>query len=94
MSPSPGRPCVTEGVPGTNVTFAAGNEWDHLVILSPQAPGTVMAKVREAGAISAAQVRPPVPQDYVLVHQAYSPATAIQGVRPYVHAVSAPAIDR
>ena len=59
-----------------------------------QAPGTVMAKVREAGAISAAQVRPPVPQDYVLVHQEYSPATAIQGVRPYVHAVSAPAIDR
>jgi sigma-E factor negative regulatory protein RseA len=60
-----------------------------------QTPGTVIAKVREAGAISAAQVRPQtVPQDYVLVHQEYSPATAIQGVRPYVHAVSAPAIDR
>jgi sigma-E factor negative regulatory protein RseA len=60
-----------------------------------QAPGTAIAKVREAGAVSAAQVRPQtVPQDYVLVHQEYSPATAIQGVRPYVHAVSAPVIDR
>ena len=35
----------TEGVPGTNVTFAPGNEWDHLVILSPQAPGTVKNEV-------------------------------------------------
>jgi hypothetical protein len=35
----------TEGVPGTNVTFAAGNEWDHLVILSPQSPGTVKNEV-------------------------------------------------
>ena len=60
-----------------------------------QAPGTAIAKVREAGAVSAAQVRPQiVPQDYVLVHQEYSPATAIQGVRPYVHAVSSPAVDR
>ena len=35
----------TEGVPGTNVTFAAGNEWDYLVILSPQSPGTVKNEV-------------------------------------------------
>jgi carbohydrate-binding DOMON domain-containing protein len=35
----------TEGVPGTNVTFAAGNEWDYLVVLSPQAPGTVKNEV-------------------------------------------------
>ena len=35
----------TEGVPGTNVTFAPGNEWDHLVILSPQSPGTVKNEV-------------------------------------------------
>ena len=60
-----------------------------------QTPGTAIAKAREAGAVSAAQLRPQaLPQDYVLVHQEYSPATAIQGVRPYLHAVSAPAIDR
>jgi carbohydrate-binding DOMON domain-containing protein len=34
-----------EGVPGTNVTFADGNEWDYLVILSPQPPGTVKNEV-------------------------------------------------
>ena len=33
------------------------------------------------------------PQDYVLVHQEYSPSTAIQGVGPYLRAVSAPAVD-
>lgn len=60
-----------------------------------QSPGTAIAKAREAATITARQLRPQaLPQDYVLVHQEYSPATAIQGVRPYVHAVSAPAADR
>ena len=55
-------------------------------------PGTAVAKAREASALTAAQVRPQaLPQDYVLVHQEYSPATAIQGVRPYLRAVAAPA---
>jgi hypothetical protein len=30
-----------EGPPGTNVTFSDGNEWDRMVILSPQPPGRV-----------------------------------------------------
>lgn len=34
-----------EGVPGTNITFADGNEWDYLVILSPQSQGTVKNEV-------------------------------------------------
>ncbi len=59
-----------------------------------ETPGTAVAKAREAGAITAAQVRPQVlPQDYVLVHQEYSPATALQGVRPYLRAVSAQPAD-
>lgn len=59
-----------------------------------ETPGTAVAKAREAGAVTAAQVRPQVlPQDYLLVHQEYSPATALQGVRPYLRAVSAPAGD-
>lgn len=54
-----------------------------------ESPGTVVAKAREAAALTSAQVRPQgVPQDYVLVHQEYSPATALQGVRPYLRAVS------
>lgn len=59
-----------------------------------QTPGTAVAKAREAAAVTAAQLRPQsLPQDYVLVHQEYSPSTAIQGVRPYLRAVSAPAGD-
>ena len=59
-----------------------------------QTPGTAIAKAREAGTITAAQVRPQgLPQDYVLVHQEYSPATALQGVRPYLRAVSAQPAD-
>jgi len=55
-----------------------------------ESPGTAIAKAREAGAVTSAQVRPQgLPQDYVLVHQEYSPATALQGVRPYLRAVSA-----
>jgi len=34
-----------EGPPGTNVTFADGNEWNKLVILSPQPPGRVKSEV-------------------------------------------------
>jgi sigma-E factor negative regulatory protein RseA len=57
-----------------------------------ETPGTAIAKAREASAVTAAHVRPQaLPQDYVLVHQEYSPATALQGVRPYLRAVSAPA---
>lgn len=59
-----------------------------------QTPGTAVAKAREASAFTAAQLRPQVlPQDYVLVHQEYSPSTAIQGVGPYLRAVSAGAGD-
>ncbi len=31
--------------PGTNITFAEGNEWDKLIILSPQQQGTVRTEV-------------------------------------------------
>jgi sigma-E factor negative regulatory protein RseA len=57
-------------------------------------PAMAVAKAREASAITPASVRnQSLPQDYVLVHQEYSPATALQGVSPYVRAVSAPAAD-
>ena len=34
-----------------------------------------------------------LPQDYVLVHQEYSPATQMQGVGPYLRAVAAPVAE-
>jgi sigma-E factor negative regulatory protein RseA len=48
------------------------------------------AKAREAGTMRAAQVRPlTVPPDYVLAHQEYAPANALQGVGPYLRDVAA-----
>ena len=49
------------------------------------------AKAREAGTMSAAQMRPAtvVPPDYLLAHQEYAPANALQGVGPYLRDVAA-----
>jgi sigma-E factor negative regulatory protein RseA len=55
------------------------------------APTTALARAREAGDVHSAQVRSQsVPPDYLLAHQEYSPATAMQGVGPYLRAVAAP----
>jgi hypothetical protein len=49
------------------------------------------AKMREAGTMSAAQMRPTtvLPADYLLAHQEYAPANALQGVGPYLRDVAA-----
>jgi sigma-E factor negative regulatory protein RseA len=50
------------------------------------------AKAREAGAMRAAQIRAvTVPTDYLLAHQEYAPANALQGVGPYLRDVAASA---
>jgi len=57
-------------------------------------PATAIAKALEAGSVTPARVRPQtLPQDYVLAHQQYTPATAYQGVSPYVRVVAAPIVD-
>jgi len=57
-------------------------------MLDPQP--TALAKAREANVIRTAQPRPQaVSPDYLLAHQEYSPTTLIQGVGPYLRAVSA-----
>jgi len=58
-----------------------------------ESPGTAIAKARDVHLVTPASVRRSLPQEYVLVHQEYSPATAIQGVSPYLRAVSAPIGD-
>jgi len=55
---------------------------------------TALAKAREAAAVRVAQARSaPVSPDYLLAHQEYSPTTQIQGVGPYLRAVSAGGAD-
>jgi len=54
----------------------------------------VLAKAREATMVRPDVLKPrAVPQDYVIVHQEYSPATQLQGVQPYLRAVAAPGGD-
>ena len=61
-------------------------------MLDPQP--TALAKAREANAVRTAQPRlQPVSPDYLLAHQEYSPTTLIQGVSPYLRAVSAGGSD-
>ena len=49
-----------EGPPGTNVTFAEGNEWDYMVILSPQPSGRVKTEVEQKMAAQQASVIIPI----------------------------------
>ncbi len=53
-------------------------------------PPDAVARAREATTIRSAQVSPPVqvPADYLLAHHEYSPATVIQGGRPFVRAIA------
>jgi len=61
-------------------------------MLDPQP--TVIAKAREANVVRAAQSKlQPVSPDYLIAHQEYSPTTQIQGVGPYLRAVSAGGVD-
>lgn len=55
-----------------------------------EVPPTAVAKAREATTLRAAQVKPPadLPADYLVAHQEYSPATAIQGGGSYLRAVA------
>mgnify|MGYP001148262088 CR=1 FL=1 len=43
----------TDGLPGTNIKFAEGHEWDAAIILSPQSSSRVKQEVRtKAGAMA------------------------------------------
>ncbi len=62
--------------------------WVAVSMLDPQS--MAVANARGAAAVGAAQSKPaPVSPEYLLAHQEYSPTTQIQGVGPYLRAVSA-----
>jgi negative regulator of sigma E activity len=56
---------------------------------------TAIAKAREAATMRAAQARPQVDvaSEYLLAHQEFSPAMAIQSGAPYLRAAAATAIE-
>jgi sigma-E factor negative regulatory protein RseA len=54
----------------------------------------VIAAVQESAVVRAPQAKlQPVEPDYLLAHQEYSPTTQIQGLGPYLRAVSADTAD-
>jgi sigma-E factor negative regulatory protein RseA len=48
-----------------------------------------IATAKQAAGVRAVDARPAIDNEYLLVHQEYSPTTAIQGARPYLRAVAA-----
>lgn len=96
---APGAMRGTRGTqPGTfawavAATLAAITVVGYTAYSMVDAPPSAIAKAREAATIRAVQAAPAfaIPADYLLAHQEYSPATTIQGVGPYVRAVSATA---
>jgi len=70
-------------------TIAAVSVVGWVALSTMPAPSTAIAAAQQAASVRAADARRPVDNEYLLVHQEYSPTTAIQGVRPYLRAVAA-----
>jgi sigma-E factor negative regulatory protein RseA len=70
-------------------TVAAVSVVGWVALTTMPAPPTAVAAARQAASVRAADARRPVDNEYLLVHQEYSPTTAIQGARPYLRAVAA-----
>lgn len=70
-------------------TVAAVSVVGWVALSTMPAPESAIQAARQAATLRAADARRPVDNDYLLAHQEYSPATAIQGVRPYLRAVAA-----
>ena len=70
-------------------TVAAVSVVGWVALSTMPAPSTAIAAAQQAASVRAADARRPVDNEYLLVHQEYSPTTAIQGVRPYLRAVAA-----
>jgi sigma-E factor negative regulatory protein RseA len=70
-------------------TVAAVSVVGWVALSTMPAPQTAITAARQAASVRAADARRRVDNEYLLAHQEYSPATAIQGVRPYMRAVAA-----
>lgn len=69
-------------------TVAAVSVVGWVALTTMPAPAAI-ASARQAVGVRAADARPAVDNEYVLVHQEYSPTNAIQGIGPYLRAVAA-----
>jgi hypothetical protein len=70
-------------------TVAAVSVVGWVALTTMPTPVAAIASARQAVGVRAADARPAVDNEYVLVHQEYSPTNAIQGISPYLRAVAA-----
>lgn len=96
LAPQPPRPRTSQ--PATfawavAATLAAVTVVGWTAFSMVDVPPNAIAKAREAATVRAAQVRPPadVANEYLLAHQEFSPAMAIQ--TPYLRAATATAVE-
>jgi len=94
LAPRPHRAARLPLVWAAAATVAAVLVVGSVAVSTFDSPPTAIAKAREANVVRAAPAKPqPVSPDYLLAHQEYSPTTQIQGVGPYLRAVSAGGVD-
>lgn len=70
-------------------TVAAVSVVGWVALTTMPAPVAAIASARQAVGVRAADARPAVDNEYLLVHQEYSPTNAIQGIGPSLRAVAA-----
>lgn len=93
LSPPRRRPAPAAVAWAAAATVAAVSVvgWVAMTTL-PASDGGINAAIataKQASGVRAADARPAIDNEYLLVHQEYSPTTAIQGARPYLRAVAA-----
>lgn len=89
LAPSRARPTPTAVALAVAATVAAVGVVGWVALATMPLPSSAITTAQRAGDVRAADLRRPVVNEYLLAHQEYSPTTAIQGVRPYLRAVTA-----
>ena len=89
LSPSRARPTPAAVAWAVAATVAAVGVVGWVALTTMPLPPSAIATAQRVDEVRAADLRRPVVNEYLLAHQEYSPTTAIQGVRPYLRAVTA-----
>ncbi|HKW80591.1 MAG TPA: hypothetical protein VJQ49_06250, partial [Casimicrobiaceae bacterium] len=70
-------------------TVAAVSVVGWVALTTMPVPPAAIASAKQASEVRAADARPVVDNEYLLVHREYSPSNVIQGMRPFMRAVAA-----
>jgi len=89
LAPSRARPAPAAVAWAVAATVAAVGVVGWVALTTMPLPPSAIVTAQRVDEVRAADLRRPVVNEYLLAHQEYSPTTAIQGVRPYLRAVTA-----